>query len=234
LHPTQILIGFYMIATKVENVYEVFLPADVRTLLRQLRFVISLGIDGVPLACVGASGYTERLLFWILTPIGLVALAILVVAVRLRLGRRTTARDQENSAPQQPLWLTSLPIVLRIFFLIYPIVTNVAFEAFSCYRFESGRGWLVADVGIECGTQSHNNARALARLAIILYPIGIFVLNSVLLYTSREAIKTGKPSRLSVALNFVLFGVQNFILLVGGTQANRTRDLCCCRGRPEV
>ena len=39
-----------------------------------------------------------------------------------------------------------LPIVLRIAFLIYPIVTNVAFEAFSCFEFEDGRGWLITDV----------------------------------------------------------------------------------------
>ena len=26
-----------------------------------------------------------------------------------------------------------------------PIVTNVAFEAFACFEFESGRGWLVAE-----------------------------------------------------------------------------------------
>ena len=35
----KILVGFYMIATKIEDVYEVFLPPDVRLLLSRMRVV---------------------------------------------------------------------------------------------------------------------------------------------------------------------------------------------------
>ena len=31
-------------------------------------------------------------------------------------------------------------------FLAYPIVTNVAFAAFSCFKFKGGAGYLKADV----------------------------------------------------------------------------------------
>ena len=58
-----------MIATKIEDVYDIYLPADVRVLLEQLRIGISLGIEGVPLACVGANGYFKKLLFWMLAPV---------------------------------------------------------------------------------------------------------------------------------------------------------------------
>jgi hypothetical protein len=68
----KILIGYYMIATRVEHVYEVFLPAEVRGLLKQIRIVISLGIESIPLRCVGANGYVKRLLFWMITPLVLV------------------------------------------------------------------------------------------------------------------------------------------------------------------
>eukprot|EP00966_Prymnesium_polylepis_P069238 1609029-Prymnesium_polylepis.4 len=69
------------------------------------------------------------------------------------------------------------PSALRIFFLAYPIVTNVAFEAFSCYEFEHAdgnatAGWLIADVSISCGSQTHLEAMRLAVLAVVLYPVG--------------------------------------------------------------
>ena len=52
----KILIGFYQIAGKVEAVYEIYLPTEVRALLQQIRIIISLGIEGVPLRCMKIRG----------------------------------------------------------------------------------------------------------------------------------------------------------------------------------
>ena len=59
----KILIGFYQIATRIESVYGIMLPAEVRELLLNIQLTISLGIDGIPLACIGANGYFARLAF---------------------------------------------------------------------------------------------------------------------------------------------------------------------------
>ena len=105
----KIVVGFYMIATKIDDVYQVRLPEEVRALLQVLRIVISLGIEGVPLACVGANGYVARLLFWMLAPAALVTLANSIVAMHLLARRRLTS------------WSTVLqhtaPIALRIVFV---------------------------------------------------------------------------------------------------------------------
>ena len=53
---------------------------------------------------------------------------------------------QELSIGCLPYYL--LPTALRVLFLAYPTVTNVAFDAFSCFEFSDGRGWLVTDVCI--------------------------------------------------------------------------------------
>lgn len=63
--------------------YEIYLPPDVRALLQQLKIAISLGIEGVPLACVGANGYMKRLQFWMFAPIVLVAVATFTVLTHL-------------------------------------------------------------------------------------------------------------------------------------------------------
>ena len=95
------------------------------------------------------------------------------------------------------------PMVLRIFFLAYPIVTNVAFEAFSCFEFEGDSSWLIADVSIQCGTAEHVQAQSLAWVAIALYPIGLLLLNTTLLRHARRAIEFGPRTELSKALAFL-------------------------------
>jgi hypothetical protein len=116
----KILVGFYMIATKIEDVYQVFLPPDVRAVLQQLRVVISLGLEGVPLACVGADGFKKRLLFWMLCPLALVLLAIIVVS-----GNMCRSARYVSAAVLVDLGKQVLPIVLRIAFLVYPCACSL-------------------------------------------------------------------------------------------------------------
>ena len=92
--------------------------------------------------------------------------------------------------------------------LIYPIVTQKAFQAFSCYNFDEGTpdstSWLRADVSIECGTGSHAQVQTLGYVAIIVYPVGLLLLFGVLLYTSRDEIKSGRQAtRLSKSIAFL-------------------------------
>ena len=116
------MIGFYQIATRVETVYDILLPAQVRELLLTIQLTISIGIDGIPLACIGANGYIPRLVFWTLLPIVVVATGSLVEAARVSLRGQVT---------RAALLEAIMPAVLRVFFLSYPIVTNVAFEGES-------------------------------------------------------------------------------------------------------
>ena len=192
----KILIGFYQIATRVESVYGILLPDNVRSLLLTLQFSISLGFDGIPLACVGAGGYLARLIFWMVAPLAVVAAAAGAIVGHTQLVGR-------GRVPFSMVLDRTAPTVLRTFFLSYPIVTNVAFEAFSCFEFEDGDGYLKADVSIRCGSAEHHEAKTLATFAVIIYPVGLFVLNGMLLYGSRQAILSEQPSTLSRATTFL-------------------------------
>mgnify|MGYP001210425638 CR=1 FL=1 len=110
-------------------------------------------------------------------------------------GRRRSPRRRRgpDAAPARRLDAATVaeltaPVTLRIFFLLYPLVTNVAFEAFPCYGFENSDGYLAADVSIKCGSGEHNSAKALAIGAILLYPIGLLVLNGALLVASLTSV----------------------------------------------
>ena len=212
---------------KVDRVYEIRLPAEVRGLLQHLTFTISLGLEGVPLTCLGAKGYVRRLLLWVLVPWIAVLVLVIAMAAKLQIVRRvwTTKRQplvgsrsamtrsvrrfsQSEARSTKPYVFveairSATPMVLRIFFLAYPIVTNVAFEAFSCFEFEGDSSWLIADVSIECGTDEHLQAKSLAWVAIALYPIGLIFMSAMLLLRERHAIEFGPRTELSKALAFL-------------------------------
>ena len=120
LRRVQILMGFYQIAIKIEKVYEVRLPPQVRALLQYLRFAVSLGIEVVPLACVGADGYIDRLQFWMWAPVVLAAGAAAIVVASLAYRGRLKADNWRHVVIDH---LT--PVFLRGAFLFYPIITNV-------------------------------------------------------------------------------------------------------------
>ena len=60
-----------MIASKVEEVYDLFFPAEVRGLLQSFSILFSFGMEGVPLECLGATGYERKLVMWCVATIGL-------------------------------------------------------------------------------------------------------------------------------------------------------------------
>ena len=45
LTKVKILVGFAQIVIKIETVYDVYLPAEVRAVIQKLRIVVSLGIE---------------------------------------------------------------------------------------------------------------------------------------------------------------------------------------------
>ena len=94
---------------------------------------LRMRVQGLPLECIGAHGYTKRLLVWTVGPLVLVLVIVCAVVVDLsvRHDRQLTSKD---------ILRRVMPVFLRLAFLVYPIVTNVAFEAFSCYQFEDERG----------------------------------------------------------------------------------------------
>lgn len=102
------------------------------------------------------------------------------------------------------LFQQMLPATLAVLFVLYPFVTKIAFDAFPCYSFEDGaRGWLIADVSIECDTPDHAQVKAFAWGAIGAYPVGIWAFCFVLLFKASPAIIAGEQTALSKAIGFL-------------------------------
>ena len=197
-----------MIVTKVEEIYEVTMPASVRQLLSFLSVGISLGLgpdstSGV-LTCLGLDGFERRLVAWIILPPILILLILIGSCFRLAYMRTFSG---------EALLTTALPLITRSLFFIYPLVSNVAFEAFSCHEFDDQtKAFLRADVAIACSSpwapgvgynEEHMRVTIIAFIAIGVYPLGVILLIAVLLFASRKAILSGKPTALSSASRFL-------------------------------
>ena len=184
----KIVAAFYQVVTKVPSIYDVTLPADVSALLQRFSNVVTLGFEGVattPIECMGLSGYVPRLLFWMIVPVVLVLLVVLGVrlsSVGKKRGVAVTSAATETGADREgsdesvehsvalhvasdanereaSFFEKTLPFLLPLLFLLYPLVTKVAFDGFPCYRFDNGRGWLITDVSIECAPQAARTGR---------------------------------------------------------------------------
>ena len=60
------IITFYMVVTKIDNIYEVSMPTEVRDELKRLSGWITFGLMGLsttPLECMGLAGYKAKLIF---------------------------------------------------------------------------------------------------------------------------------------------------------------------------
>ena len=211
---SQSLIGFYLIAVKIDDVYDINMPNDIKEIYRRISVFCTLGIDfaleTTPLECLGVSGYTADLVFWIVLPFVVVGLIVLGSFCWLKLSPQsaepTTPEPRRTaSGPERLIAVlekASQPS-LKFLFLMFPVLSRKAFQAFACYDFEDGNSYLRADVRIACGSEEHAQAKSMAMLAILLYPIGQFVAFALLLFLSRDAITSGTPSRLSKAIAFL-------------------------------
>lgn len=183
LNKLKIVTGFYMIASRVDDVYDVHMPESIQDFLNQMKLTVSFGLQGfamTPLECMGASGYIPRLTFWFLVPLMWLGVLSLFFSLRMKANGIPLRIDALADSVTHPL--------LGLLFIVYPIITNVAFQSFPCHEFSDGRSWLVTDVAIECGTSEHDNAKSLAMLTILVYPVGLWVGALYLLLSVRKEI----------------------------------------------
>jgi hypothetical protein len=194
----KVLWGFYTILTKVEDVYEVSLTADVRQVIDYFRVGLYLPRITDVLTCFGMSGYVARVQFWMYLPpvlVGMIFLGSLVLIIR-----------KHSGCSASELFCAAMPLVLRLLFILYPQIANVAFEALSCHEpiGKDGSRFLIADVAIECRSDYYRRTvLPNAWIAIAVFCFGLLVFNGVLLSIAGRAIRQRQPTPLSKAVLFL-------------------------------
>ena len=136
--------------------------------------------------------------------------------IRGALGALSEIREQSAAADSKPrkrlsaevlLWETALattPTVCRFVYIVYPVVTTIAFEAFPCHDFAEDGRFLMADVSIVCGSTQHTATVLFAWVAVFVYPIGLLLVTGALLNMHALELQGLAPkSKLGSALGFI-------------------------------
>ena len=133
---------FYQVATRVPTVFKVPFPKGAQRVLSIFE-VFNINIAGLslPLSCMGLGTFWDQLLFTILFPIG-IAVCICLCAVAYASLSQTRGRSGgisgDRSSPLRVGGLLALPHLLTLSFLVLPMVSSAAFQAFSCEDFDEG------------------------------------------------------------------------------------------------
>jgi hypothetical protein len=178
------------------------MPKLVNSIMAVAGSVISLGLDSsnAMLSCFGVDGYLGRLALWMLLPP--IAVSIIFILCLARLLR--SDRSHERTCNLNTLTLDVLPPAVRVLFILYPIVTNTAFEGFSCYTFGDGSSYLMADVSVDCHSDEYKQRiKPVVWAAVIIYAIGLIVLKGVLLWMVRDSILDKSMTPLATAIAFL-------------------------------
>lgn len=95
--------SFYLIAGRLDSVYEVELPPLVASVVRSFKIDFALGINSV-LDCLGMPGYVPLLAVHMAIPPVLALLIVLAVAVGLLCKRRFRASVVLDLTAEPILW----------------------------------------------------------------------------------------------------------------------------------
>lgn len=81
-----------------------------------------------------------------------------------------------------------LSAVLLLTYLVYSSVSSTLFQMFACEDLDDGKEYLRADYRIECTSAKHKALQLYAGFMIALYPVGIPLFYSVLLFRYRDVL----------------------------------------------
>ena len=115
--------GFYQVATRVPDVFLVPFPKSAQNVLSIFE-VFNINIAGLslPLSCVGLGSYLQQMLFSIIFPYAM-AVCIFVCSMAYAMYTRKTSDDTRHDASKSLLkvgGLVSLPLLLKLSFLVFP------------------------------------------------------------------------------------------------------------------
>ena len=171
----KILLGFYQVCLVLDTVYSARLPDKYTHWTDKLSDVISIDWTALflPVQCVP---YELRLLALALSPVGLVALLLLVgVCMRLRRWLAASERPRVRDAVRRGI-LDLTPPSLVLIFCFVPSVSSFIFRAWSCQAYvKSSQGadqdlikYTKQDASVVCSTSDHDSIKAIAGVLIAL------------------------------------------------------------------
>eukprot|EP00966_Prymnesium_polylepis_P119905 2770761-Prymnesium_polylepis.1 len=193
----KMLVGFYQCLAAVPSVFNVIPPVGLEYLTRWIHLLELPSeverIFWVPTACLG--DYRTRIWASSTWPLAVIlSSAVCLIGAELVI-RRSADRTLVAARAAVTAGLQRvLPPTLGLTFLVVPSTSTRIFRAFLCETFEynedTSRRYLYADLTLSCDSDEYNSTEATAAAMLFLWPVGVPLLYTVLLWASRDALRT--------------------------------------------
>jgi len=209
-YKVKTFVGFYQCIAAVPSVYDVKAPPGLEEYTRWLSvFELPAELENVivPTACLG--DYHSRIWLgssWALALVLLVATGCVAwEVVQVRRSSNPTARRLRKVVSNG--LCRTLPFMLGLTFCVVPSTSTRLFRTFMCepIQFSAGetRRYLSADPALACDTAQYDATRTTAFLFVVVWPVGIPLMYTSLLWVRRKAYLKDIPTRLSCATEFL-------------------------------
>jgi hypothetical protein len=205
----RLLLSFAQVFAQISDAYRIRTPdahgyrSLTQAIFSPLRLELFGWIPGLHTSCLGIESLQGKLLIYTLLPLGIVVMTLGLSWARTR-----------SLVP-------ALPVVLRVTYFFYPSVASKGFQTLAqCDCFEQINAtalyFLPADYSVECdGELAPSYLLASGKLAVVLSGVGVPLLYAGLLFSCRDAIRTGGKTPLSEALNFLHGSLKPWALCAG-------------------
>eukprot|EP00966_Prymnesium_polylepis_P070967 1648563-Prymnesium_polylepis.2 len=131
------------------------------------------------------------------------------LAQSCRIGANAVAYRPASSTLVRKGLKRALPIGLVVTFVLVPSTSTVIFKTFLCDSFEyddstgQTQRYMHDDLTSSCNTQEYDTTRHAARVMVAVWPVGCVAVYALLLWASRDAIRAGGTTSMSVATEFL-------------------------------
>ena len=198
----KIVVATFQITVATPTTMDIGFPVNITAFLQGLSFVNLNFASLVPLGCTAAYTFIDKLYLVTLFPVGIILLFFLCFTAEYMYHRRIIQRNWfrqsgAKASKYDELKGKYLNYSFYLSYLVLPAVTTIIFKMFLCTNVDpdgedssTADLFLTADMNISCTSPYYYRGVVYACLMIILYPVGIPLAYFVLLYRSREEIRT--------------------------------------------
>ena len=184
-HTLLYALAFVLLSRQFSSVAQVIYPASYERLLGAVGFVVNFDIGWILSAgCIMEVSFYHGLLMATIAPI--VVIALLGVTYLVAIHRNRGSEVALNAVRRK-----HLGTIVFFTFFIYSAVSSVVFRTFACDKLDSNNEYLRADYRIKCDSPLHKAFKIYAGFMIIVYPVGIPLFYTFLLFRRRNTLVQG-------------------------------------------
>eukprot|EP00937_MAST-01D_sp_MAST-1D-sp2_P005101 g5101.t1 len=176
---SKIVLGFFQVLLLTKNIYRVPFPQVFIEFMDKLAFLRFELFKLVPVRCVVPFTFHDILDAVVVTSF------VLVLPPWFKLLQEYAGVCQPSDQKLRKLTNTIVTWLLVLTYLLYPTMSSLLFQAFSCETVHLGR-FLHQDLSIDCDSAAHKYYERLTTVMVSLFAFGVPVLYWALLRRHRH------------------------------------------------